>query len=58
MIFVHELANLVGGLALGHDSVLHPFGVIDLGTPPEGEQVVTLLAGPAFSLVTGVLMQL
>lgn len=58
MIFVHELAHLVAGLALGHDSVLHPFGVIDLGTPPEGKQVVTLLAGPAFSLVTGVLMQL
>lgn len=58
MIFVHELAHLVTGFALGHASVLYPFGVIDLGTPPEGDQVVMLLAGPAFSLVTGVLLQL
>ncbi|MGO3209289.1 MAG: hypothetical protein ACTIJK_05805 [Brachybacterium sp.] len=58
MIFVHELTHLVAGLALGHASVLYPFGVIDRGSPPEGDQVLTLLVGPAFSLVTGVLLQL
>lgn len=57
MIFLHELAHLAAGLALGHASVLYPFGVIDRGSPPEGDQVVMLLAGPAFSLVTGVLLQ-
>lgn len=58
MIFLHEMAHLVAGLALGHSSILYPFGVLDQGSPSESDQVVMLLAGPAFSLVTGVAMQL
>jgi hypothetical protein len=58
MILLHELAHLVAGLALGHPSVLYSFGVEHLGSPSDADQVVMLLAGPAFSLVTGVLMQL
>ena len=58
MIVLHEGAHLVAGLALGHPSVLYPFGVNHLGSPPDSDQVVMLLAGPAFSLVTGALMQL
>ncbi|MDN5820490.1 MAG: hypothetical protein L0H74_03685 [Brachybacterium sp.] len=58
MIFLHETAHLVAGLAFGHPSVLFPFGVDHLGSPSDSDQVVMLLAGPAFSLVTGVLLQL
>ena len=58
MIVLHEGAHLVAGLALGHPSVLYSFGVNHLGSPSASDQVVMLLAGPAFSLVTGVLMQL
>ncbi|MDN6304097.1 MAG: hypothetical protein L0J57_13780 [Brachybacterium sp.] len=58
MIFLHEMAHLVAGLALGHTSVLYSFGVNHLGSPSEADQVVMLLAGPTFSLVTGMLMQL
>ncbi|ASK66396.1 hypothetical protein CFK39_11855 [Brachybacterium avium] len=58
MIFLHELAHLVTHLALGHSSTLYPFGVIQLDTSSERGQVVMLLAGPVFSLVTGLLMQL
>ena len=58
MIFLHEMAHLVTGLVLGHPSILYPFGVLDQGSPSDSDQVVMLLAGPAFSLVTGVLMQL
>ena len=58
MIFLHESAHLVTALALGHPSVLYPFGVVHEGSPSQTDQVLMLLAGPAFSLVTGVLMQL
>lgn len=57
MVVLHETAHLVTGLALGHPSVLYSFGVTHLGSPSESDQVVMLLAGPAFSLVTGVLLQ-
>lgn len=58
MIFVHELAHLVAGLALGHPGTLYSFGVTHHGDPSEPDQVVMLLAGPVFSLVTGVLLQI
>jgi len=58
MILLHEQAHLVTGLALGHPSDLYSFGVNHLGSPSEADQVVMLLAGPAFSLVTGVLLQI
>src|SRR5699024_9972882 len=57
MIVLHEGAHLVTGLALGHPSILYAFGVDHLGSPSDSDQVVMLLAGPAFSLITGVLMQ-
>lgn len=58
MIFLHESAHLVAHLALGHPSVMYSFGVNPLDSPSESDQVVMLLVGPAFSLVTGVLLQL
>src|SRR5699024_7415204 len=54
----HDGAHLGAGLALGRPSVLSSFGVNHLGSRSASDQVVMLLAGPAFSLVTGVLMQL
>lgn len=57
MILVHELAHLVTGLLRGHGGTLYPFGVIHHGELTVTEDVVTLLAGPAFSLVTGILLQ-
>lgn len=57
MIFLHELAHLVTGLALGHPGVLYPFGVNHLGSPSVNDQVLMLLAGPAFSLIMGLVMQ-
>lgn len=58
MIFLHELAHLVAGLALGHGGTLYSFGVLHHGDPTTSEEVMMLLAAPAFSLVTGVAMQL
>lgn len=58
MVFLHELSHLVAGIALGHPSTLYPFGVIHHGSPSQGEEAVMALVGPAFSLATGVLMQL
>ena len=58
MIVLHELAHLVAGLALGHPGTLYSFGVDHHGDPSESDQVVMLLAGPVFSLVTGVLLQI
>lgn len=58
MIFLHEQAHLVAGLALGHPSDVYSFGVNHLGSPSDADQVVMLLAGPVFSLVTGVLLQI
>lgn len=57
MIFLHELAHLVTGLLFGHGGTLYSFGVLHHGDPSVTAEVVALLAGPAFSLVTGVLLQ-
>jgi len=57
MIFLHELAHLVTGLVLGHGGTLYPFGVLHHGDLTVTAEVVALLAGPAFSLVTGILLQ-
>lgn len=57
MVLLHELAHLVTGLLLGHGGTLYPFGVLHHGDPTVTAEVVALLAGPAFSLVTGVLLQ-
>ena len=58
MIFVHELAHLVAGLALGHPGTLYSFGVFHHGNPTPTDEAVMALAAPVFSLVTGVAMQL
>lgn len=58
MVFLHELAHLVAGLALGHPSTLFSFGVLHHGSPSDADRALMALAGPAFSLVTGVLMQI
>jgi hypothetical protein len=58
MVFLHELSHLVAGIALGHPSTLYPFGVIHHGNPSGRDEAVMALVGPAFSLVTGLLMQL
>jgi len=58
MILVHELAHLVAGLAMGHPGTLYSFRVLHHGSPSASDEAVMLLAGPVFSLVTGVVMQL
>lgn len=56
MVFVHELAHLVAGLALGHPGTLFAFGVSHHGDPSQSDQAAMALAGPAFSLVSGIVM--
>lgn len=56
MIFVHELAHLVTGLVLGYPGVFVAFGVLHVGEPTAVEAAIMALAGPAFSLVTGLVM--
>lgn len=58
MVFVHELAHLVTGLVLGYPGELYAFGVNHGGDPSATDEAVMALAGPAFSLVTGVAMAL
>ena len=57
MILLHELVHLVTGLVFGHGGTLYPFGVLHHGDLTVTAEVVALLAGPAFSLVTGILLQ-
>ncbi len=52
MITVHELAHVIGGLAQGNAPVMYGFSVEDNSTG-DREQIVTALAGPLLSLVTG-----
>ena len=56
MVFVHEVAHLVAGLALGYPGTLFAFGVSHHGDPSVNAQVIMALAGPAFSLVIGVVL--
>lgn len=56
MVFFHELAHLVAGLALGYPGTLFAFGVSHHGDPSMHHEVIMALAGPAFSLVTGVVL--
>lgn len=58
MVMVHEAAHTAAGVALGHPSTQYAFGVTHEGDPSPTDQVIMLLAAPAFSLVTGVLMAL
>ncbi|HIY23230.1 MAG TPA: hypothetical protein H9837_02825 [Candidatus Brachybacterium merdigallinarum] len=57
MIFVHELAHLVAGLALGHPTTLYSFAAIHGDGVPADQAAFILLIAPAFSLVSGALMQ-
>lgn len=56
MVFLHEVAHLVAGLALGYPGTLFAFGVSHHGDPSVHDEVIMALAGPAFSLVTGVVL--
>ncbi|MGA4670696.1 hypothetical protein ACPCG0_13030 [Propionibacteriaceae bacterium Y1923] len=56
MVFVHELAHLVAGAALGHPSRMYAFGVDHFGDIPVADEAVMAMAGPVFSLVTGFVM--
>ena len=57
MIFVHELAHLVAGLALGHPTTLYSFAALHGdGVSPNDAAFIPLIA-PAFSLVSGAVMQ-
>lgn len=55
VVLLHELSHVVAGLALGFTNELFPFGVVHTPDPGRGDEAVMLLAGPAFSLVTGLL---
>src|SRR5699024_11309287 len=57
IFLLHELVHLVTGLVFGHGGTLYPFGVLHHGDLTVTAEVVALLAGPAFSLVTGILLQ-
>lgn len=56
MVLFHELAHLVAGLALGYPGTLFAFGVSHHGDPSVNDEVIMALAGPAFSLLTGVVL--
>lgn len=53
VVLLHELAHVVAGLALGYHNVLVPFGVTHAPEPGRGDSTIMALAGPVFSLVTG-----
>ncbi|AXH97192.1 zinc metalloprotease [Ornithinimicrobium avium] len=55
VVLLHELAHVAAGVALGFSNELFPFGVVHSPEPDDGRDVVMLLAGPVFSLVTGLL---
>ncbi len=55
MITLHELAHVVTGVAQGNAPVLYGFAVDDRSAT-EAQHLVTVLAGPVFSLVTGLLV--
>jgi hypothetical protein len=55
MITVHEFGHVVGNMAQGNASVMYGFSVEDHSTIV-GEQVVTALAGPLLSLLTGLVI--
>lgn len=55
VVLLHELAHVTAGLALGFSNELFPFGVVHSPEPGRWQDAVMLLAGPAFSLVTGLL---
>lgn len=58
MVFLHEVAHLVAGLTLGYPGTLFAFGVSHYGDPSVGDEVAMLLAGPAFSLVAGIVLSI
>ncbi len=53
MITVHELGHAVASLAQGNDPVMFGFSV-DSRTATDRQQVLTALAGPLLSLLTGI----
>lgn len=56
MVTLHEFAHAVAGLALGLRPVLYASSVDYLITGSASEQITTALAGPLFSLVSGLLI--
>lgn len=57
MVLVHELTHLVAGLAQGAPGELYPFAVNSPGLS-DTDQAIATLAGPVFSLVSGVVLAL
>ena len=55
MILLHETGHAVMGALLGYHPQQLPFGVDYTPAPPPEPHVLTLLAGPVFSFVTGVI---
>lgn len=55
VVLLHEPSHAVAGVALGYSSVMYPYGVIISPEPSQHGLAVVALAGPAFSLVTGLL---
>lgn len=56
VILLHELSHVVAGLLLGYQNTLYPFGVTHHPDPSTADAAVAALTGPAFSLVTGVIL--
>jgi hypothetical protein len=54
-ITVHEFGHAAAALALGFHPMVRPFSV-EYGTAPTDVQVITALAGPFVSLITGVVL--
>lgn len=55
VVLLHELAHVAAGMALGFTNELFPFAVMQSPEPDDAPDAVILLAGPVFSLVTGLL---
>jgi hypothetical protein len=55
-VLLHELAHAVAGLAQGLTATLLPFSVNYAPTPSSGQEIVTALAGPVWSLVMGAVL--
>lgn len=55
MVTLHELAHAVAGKALGGSPVMYGFNV-DQGGQTNPEAILTALAGPVFSLLSGVVV--
>ncbi|MDO9378861.1 MAG: hypothetical protein Q7T56_08415 [Nocardioidaceae bacterium] len=53
---LHEASHAVAGLVVGRTSTLYPFQVVFDGSATTGQEVATAATGPAFSLVSGLVL--